>query len=1010
MPSQTASTILLLKDDGKHVSSLTNQSLSSSLEVSSSATSATPATSATSIKKKDTRHHNHPEHKKHIYTFGGEGDGGGEEEEDVDTTRMYVINRRNKKKKLRLDRITDRITPLCKGLNKELVVPEDLTMAVAIKLQKGIRTSQIDELVAELAMTWATKHPDYNILAGRLIVSNLHRDTCAKFSTTMQMCANNVTKEGKPAPLVKPDLLDFVMRHKQELDTSIDYNLDYNIDAFAIRTLEKSYLHRLSNNQIAERPQHMWMRVACFIYRRDKTPERAIRFYRMMATKCCTMATPVLMNSGRSEGGSASCFLLTMKDDSIHGIYDTLKDTALISQKNGGIGISLHNIRAAGSYIKGSGGVSNGIMPMLSVFAKTASYVDQGGGKRKGGIATYLEPWHADFMEWLDQRRPSGDEERRFRHMNHGIWCPDLFMKRVLENGLWSFFSPDTAPGLAHVWGKNFEDLYEKYEKEGRARRTIAARELWDKIIHVQCETGQPYMCFKDACNAKNNQQNLGTLLGSNLCTEIMEYTSPTESAVCTLASIGLPAMVKKKMKNVMKSETSVGGSGDGDEMQFDFELLQQVTRELVVALNNVIDQNFYPTPEAKHSTDMHRPIGIGIQGLANTFAMLKYSFGDQDSRDLNRKIAETIYYAAMDESCNLAIQDGKPYASFPGSPLSRGVFQFDMWTNGNSLLSGRYDWEALRKRVMKHGVKNSLLIAPMPTATTSQILGNNESFEPFTSNMYQRRTLAGEFVCLNNHLVKELQEIKLWNTKMKNSILAYNGSIQAIESIPQKIRERYRTVWEIDPSVIVDMAADRGAFICQSQSLNLYLADPTPEDVSSYHFYAWQRGLKTGMYYLRSTAASDPQRVTLDPQFEKQLLEKNKNIKGSNNQNTHVSYFTLKRDDIKTDKFADVRIAIGTDKTRANPISASPESNSMSSSSLSIMKEETEGTSANRSKSVSHPSDGADSGVDSNSSSASGGGASISLVCSKSSSSSSAKHKFSQYRNEESECTSCSG
>jgi ribonucleoside-diphosphate reductase alpha chain len=668
----------------------------------------------------------------------------------------------------------------------------------------------------------------------------LQKNTEKTFSKTMKKLYEYVDpKTGDRAGLLSDETYEVIKKHANTLNSAIVYDRDFNYDYFGFKTLERSYLLKV-DGEVAERPQHMLMRVAVGIHGEDI--DAAIDTYNLMSEKWFTHATPTLFNSGTPKPQMSSCFLLTMKSDSIDGIYDTLKQCALISQSAGGIGLSIHNIRATGSYIKGTNGNSNGIIPMLRVFNDTARYVDQGGNKRPGAFAIYLEPWHADVFEFLDLKKNHGKEEVRARDLFYAMWISDLFMKRVEADGDWSLFCPNEAPGLADVWGEEFEALYERYEREGRQRKTVKAQELWFKIVEAQMETGTPYMLYKDACNAKSNQKNLGTIKSSNLCTEIVEFTSPDEIAVCNLASIALPKYV-------------VNG-------KFDHQKLYEVTQTVTRNLNKIIDINYYPVPEAENSNKRHRPIGIGVQGLADTFAMLRMPFESEEARGLNKDIFETIYFAAMTASMESAKKEG-PYSTFAGSPISQGIFQFEMW--GVTPDSGRWDWEALRADVMKYGVRNSLLLAPMPTASTSQILGNNECFEPFTTNIYKRGVLSGEFVVVNKHLLKDLVDLGLWNEQMKNRLLKSEGSIQNIQGIPQNIKDLYKTVWEIKQKSIVDMAADRGAFICQSQSLNIHMEDVTFAKLSSMHFYAWKKGLKTGTYYLRTRPAASAQKFTVE-------------------------------------------------------------------------------------------------------------------------------------------------
>lgn len=760
---------------------------------------------------------------------------------------MFVIKRDGKTESVKFDKITARIEKLCYSLNPNLVDPVDVAKKVIEGLYDGVTTSELDNLAAETAASLTTKHPDYALLASRIAVSNLHKNTIKSFSETMRkLYYYKDPKTGKNASLLADDVWDVIEANADVLDSSIIYDRDFGFDYFGFKTLEKSYLLKLEG-RIAERPQHLFMRVSVGIHKQDI--ESAIKTYHLMSERWFTHATPTLFNAGTPKPQMSSCFLLTMKDDSIEGIYDTLKQTAQISQSAGGIGLSIHNVRATGSYISGTNGTSNGIIPMLRVFNDTARYVDQGGGKRKGAFAVYLEPWHADVFEFLDLRKNHGKEEMRARDLFYALWICDLFMKRVEANEEWSLFCPHEAPGLADCFGAEFEALYKKYEKEGRARKKVKAQELWYAILDAQVETGTPYLLYKDAANSKSNQQNLGTIKSSNLCTEIMEYTSADEVAVCNLASLALPRYIK-----------------DG---RFDHEKLYEVTYQATLNLNKIIDNNYYPVKEAEYSNLRHRPIGLGVQGLADTFICLRMPFESDEAKQLNKEIFETIYFAAMTASKDLAIKDGA-YATFKGSPLSQGKFQFDLW--GVTPNSGRWDWENLRLDVMNHGVRNSLLVAPMPTASTSQILGNNECFEPYTSNIYTRRVLSGEFVIVNKHLLRDLVDRGLWNGSIKDQIITANGSIQGIAEIPADLKELYKTVWEIKMRNIIDMAADRGAYICQSQSLNLFINAPNASKLTSMHFYAWKKGLKTGMYYLRTQAASQAVKFTVENQGGKNM------------------------------------------------------------------------------------------------------------------------------------------
>ncbi|PKV67309.1 ribonucleoside-diphosphate reductase subunit alpha [Pontibacter ramchanderi] len=764
---------------------------------------------------------------------------------------MLVVKRDGRRESVKFDKITARIEKLCYGLNMDYVSPIEVAKKVIDGIYDGVSTIELDNLAAETAASLTTKHPDYAVLAARVAISSLHKVTSKSFSNTMKrLYTYEDPKTGENASLLAKDVYEIIRKHAATLDSTIIYDRDYNYDYFGYKTLERSYLLRL-DGKIVERPQHMLMRVAVGIHKEDI--ESAIETYNLMSEKWFTHATPTLFNAGTPKPQLSSCFLLTMQDDSIPGIYDTLKQCAQISQSAGGIGLSIHNVRATGSYIKGTNGTSNGIIPMLKVFNDTARYVDQGGGKRKGAFAIYLEPWHADIFEFLDLKKNHGKEENRARDLFYALWTPDLFMKRVEQNGDWSLFCPNEAPGLGDSWGQEFERLYEKYEREGRARKTVKAQDLWFAILESQIETGTPYMLYKDAANSKSNQQNLGTIKSSNLCTEIMEYTSQDEVAVCNLASLALPRYVKEE---------------NGHKV-FDHQKLFDVTYHVTQNLNKVIDINYYPVPEARNSNMRHRPIGLGVQGLADTFIALRMPFESEEARGLNKDIFETIYFAAMTASKDLAKKQGA-YETFKGSPLSEGKFQFDMW--GVTPDSGRWDWEELRQEVVKHGVRNSLLVAPMPTASTAQILGNNESFEPYTSNIYVRRVLSGEFMVVNKHLLKDLINLGLWNDKMKNAIIAANGSVQDIPNIPQNIKDLYKTVWEISQRTVIDMSADRGAYICQSQSLNLHVMNVNFGKLTSMHFHAWKKGLKTGMYYLRTKAAVDAIKFTVEKQAAETL------------------------------------------------------------------------------------------------------------------------------------------
>ena len=760
---------------------------------------------------------------------------------------MYVIKRDGRKEPVKFDKVTARIQKLAYGLSEHVD-----TFSVAQKVIEGIfdgvTSSQLDNLAAEIAASMTTRHPDFALLAARIAVSNLHKNTKKSFSQTIKDLYDYVDHHtGKKAPLIADDVFNIVWKNRDLLDSTIIYDRDFGYDYFGFKTLEKSYLLKINGN-VAERPQHMIMRVAVGIHKENI--DDVIETYNLMSERWFTHATPTLFNAGTPKPQLSSCFLLQMQDDSIDGIYNTLKNCAKISQSAGGIGLSMHNIRATGSYIRGTNGTSNGIVPMLRVFNDTARYVDQGGGKRKGSFAIYLEPWHADIFDFLQLKKNHGKEELRARDLFYALWIPDLFMERVEADGDWSLFCPNESPGLSDCYGDKFRELYLKYESEGRLRRTVKAQELWFAIMESQIETGTPYMLYKDACNEKSNQKNLGTIKSSNLCTEIVEYTAPDEIAVCNLASIALPRFV-------------ING-------KFDHQRLFEITYVVTKNLNKVIDINYYPVEEARKSNLRHRPIGIGVQGLADAFILMRMPFDSDEARELNREIHETIYYAAMTASKDLSKVDG-PYETYKGSPVSQGIFQYDMW---NVKPGSRWEWDILKEEVLKYGVRNSLLVAPMPTASTSQILGNNECFEPYTSNIYTRRVLSGEFPIVNKHLLKDLVKLGLWNESMKNQIIAANGSVQNIEEIPQDMKDIYKTVWEIKQRSIIDMAADRGAYICQSQSLNLFIQDANFAKLTSMHFYAWKKGLKTGMYYLRTKSAADAIKFTVDQSYMKQAQD----------------------------------------------------------------------------------------------------------------------------------------
>ena len=758
---------------------------------------------------------------------------------------MKVTKRDGKKEDVSFDKVLQRIRKAAKGLQ---VNPDALAQQVLGQIIDGVHTSELDELTAQLAASLCTNHPDWGVLAARIAISNHHKETVGSFSEVVERLANQtMPKTGEVTSMIHPDLLGVVRKYRAEIDARINYDRDYLFDYFGFKTLERSYLLKDTSMKVLERPQHLWMRVALALWGTINL-EQAFETYDMLSLKRFTHATPTLFNAGTPRQQLSSCFLLAMTDDSISGIYKTLGDCAAISKYAGGIGLHIHNIRARGALIRGTNGTSNGLVPMLRVFNNTARYVDQGGGKRNGSFAMYLEPWHADVEDFLKMKLNTGAEEERARDLFYALWIPDLFMERVEADGEWTLFCPNEAPGLADVWGDKFNELYTRYEREGRGRKKVSAQKLWFQILDSQMETGTPYILFKDAANRKSNQQNLGTIKSSNLCTEIIEYSSPEETAVCNLASIALPAFVN--------------GSS------FDFEALQNATRVAIRNLNRVIDINFYPTPETKRSNMRHRPVGLGCQGLADVFAMMGLAWETEEAARLNQLIFEYMYYAAVEESVRWAVTDGY-YETFPGSPASEGKLQPDLWgVTPLTEADGTLDWKQLRSRVKEFGIRNSLLLAPMPTASTSQILGYNECFEPFTSNLYTRRTLAGEFIVVNKYLMADLMKLGLWNEDMKQRIIAMNGSVQEISQIPEELRALYKTSWELKQRTLIDMAAARGAFICQSQSLNLFVADSTYAKLTSMHFYSWKKGLKTGCYYLRTKAPVTAQKFTVDPRL----------------------------------------------------------------------------------------------------------------------------------------------
>lgn len=754
--------------------------------------------------------------------------------------KLFVLKRGGRMEEVHIDKITSRIKKLCYGLNMDFVDPVSITLKVINGIYSGVTTVELDNLAAETAATMTTDHPDYAILAARLAISNLHKETKKHFSDVITDLYNIVNPHTKKrTPMISEFHYNLIIQNKERLDSAIVYDRDFKYNYFGFKTLERSYLLKI-NNKVAERPQHMLMRVSIGIHGEDI--EGAINTYNLLSEKYFTHASPTLFSAATPRPQLSSCFLIAMRDDSIEGIYDTLKQCALISKSAGGIGLHVHCIRAKGTYIAGTNGVSNGLVPMLRVYNNTARYVDQGGNKRPGAFAIYLEPWHADIFEFLDLKKNTGKEEVRARELFYALWIPDLFMKRVESNQDWSIMCPHECPGLADCWGEEFEALYEKYEKEGRFVKQVRAQVLWKAIIEAQVETGTPYMLYKDSCNRKSNQKNLGTIKCSNLCTEIVEYTSSDEVAVCNLASIALNMFVN-------------------EDKTYNFTKLKEVTKTITQNLNKIIDVNYYPVPEAKNSNMRHRPIGIGVQGLADAFVLMRIPYESEAAIKLNQQIFETIYYGALEASCELAEKYGV-YETYEGCPASQGILQYDMW---NKTPTDLWNWVSLKEKIAKHGLRNSLLLAPMPTASTAQILGNNESFEPFTSNIYQRRVLSGEFQVVNHHLLRDLTEADLWDEDMKNLIIHNNGSIQNIEAIPKDIRDLYKTVWEVSVKTTIQMAADRGAFIDQSQSFNIHVAEPNYGKLTSIHFYAWKMGLKTGMYYLRTKPAANAIQFTVD-------------------------------------------------------------------------------------------------------------------------------------------------
>lgn len=777
------------------------------------------------------------------------------QEKKIKKPSSYVLKRNGKEEEINLNKVTARIKKLGYELS-DFVDTFEIVKKVIDGIYPGVATTQLDILAAEIAASMTTIHPDYAVLAARIEVSNLHKETKKIFSEVMTDLYNYVNpKNGKHSPLISKETYDLIMENADRIDSEIIYDRDYQYNYFGVKTMMRSYLLKI-NGKVAERPQHMLMRVALGIHQTDI--EAAIETYKLLSEKWFTHASPTLFNAGTCKPQLSSCFLVTMTDDSIDGIYDTLTLCAKISKAAGGIGINVHNIRASGSYIAGTNGVSNGLVPMLRVYNATARYVDQGGNKRPGAFAIYLEPWHSDVYDFLELRKNTGKEEQRARDLFFALWIPDLFMRRVEKDEMWSLMCPNECPGLQDCWGEKFEELYVRYEEQGKFRRQVKAQNLWQAICQSQIETGTPYMLYKDACNRKSNQQNVGTIKCSNLCTEIVEYSSPDEVAVCNLASLALNKFV-----------VTNGGGRPTYNFQKLFEVTQVVTRNL----NKIIDINYYPVKEAEKSNKRHRPIGIGVQGLADAFILMRYPFESEEARDMNRKIFETIYYGALTASCKLAKEKGT-YETYQGSPASQGKLQYDLW---NVTPSDLWDWAALKAEIKKYGLRNSLLIAPMPTASTAQILGNNESFEPYTSNIYTRRVLSGEFQIVNHHLLKDLTERGLWNETLKHKIIAANGSIQHIDEIPDDLKPLYKTVWEISQRTLVDMAAERGAFIDQSQSFNVFFAEPSYGKLTSMHFYGWKKGLKTGMYYLRSRPAANAIQFTVDQETLKKTAKTKK-------------------------------------------------------------------------------------------------------------------------------------
>eukprot|EP00112_Aurelia_sp_Birch-Aquarium-sp1_P004134 Seg147.5 transcript_id=Seg147.5/GoldUCD/mRNA.D3Y31 product="Ribonucleoside-diphosphate reductase large subunit" pseudo=true protein_id=Seg147.5/GoldUCD/D3Y31 len=803
---------------------------------------------------------------------------------------LYVIKRGGQRtESVMFDKITSRVSKLCYGLDMSYVDPVAITLKVIAGIYPGVTTVELDTLAAETAAAMTTKHPDYAVLAARIALSNLHKETQKAFSDVIKSLYEYINPEtNKACPMISTEVYEIIQRNSEKLNSAIVYDRDFQYQYFGFKTLERSYLLKI-NGKVAERPQHMLMRVSVGIHKEDI--DAAIETYNLMSERWFTHASPTLFNSGTPRPQLSSCFLLAMKSDSIEGIFDTVKNCATISKWAGGIGLHVHCIRAFGSYISGTNGKSNGLVPMLRVFNNTARYVDQGGNKRPGAFAIYLEPWHADIFEFLDLKKNTGKEEQRARDLFYALWIADLFMKRVEQNADWSLMCPHECPGLSDCWGDEFEALYTKYESAGKYKRQVKAQKLWFAILESQTETGTPYMLYKDSCNRKSNQQNLGTIKCSNLCTEILEYTASDETAVCNLASIALNMFVKIENNNGIKGKR-----------WFNFKKLKEVTKVATRNLNRVIDVNYYPIPEARNSNMRHRPIGIGVQGFADCLIMMRYTFESPEAALLNKQIFETIYYAALEASAELAGKDG-PYESYPGSPASKGILQYDMWdvtptdmlAKPGEVTPTNLDWPALKELIAKNGLRNSLLLAPMPTASTAQILGNNESFEPYTSNIYSRRVLSGEFQVVNKHLLRDLTELNIWNDNMRNQLIAHNGSVQLIDGIPDHIKALYKTAWEISQKTLINLAADRGAFIDQSQSFNVFIGEPNFGKLTSMHFYGWKKGLKTGMYYLRTKPAASAIQFTVD---KAALKETGKAEEGENNTNMDAMVCSLENPD----------------------------------------------------------------------------------------------------------------